>query len=67
MTRIVKLVAGAVLILLGIVWTLQGLNIMGGSGMSGHAVWAVIGVIIIVVGGFIFVRAIREQHAPDDL
>jgi uncharacterized membrane protein HdeD (DUF308 family) len=67
MTRIVKLVAGAVLILLGIVWTLQGLNIMGGSGMSGHAVWAVIGVIIIVVGGFIVARAIREQRAPDQL
>jgi uncharacterized membrane protein HdeD (DUF308 family) len=67
MTRIVKLVAGAVLILLGIVWTLQGLNIMGGSGMSGHAVWAVVGVIIIVVGGFIIVQAIREQHASDDL
>ncbi|MGI8523269.1 MAG: hypothetical protein ACR2K3_08160 [Nocardioides sp.] len=59
MSRTIRLVVGAVLILLGVVWILQGLNVIGGSGMSGHAVWAVIGVIVAVVGLFLVVRARR--------
>ena len=43
-------VSGALLGLLGIVWVLQGLDIAKGSGMSGHAIWAVLGAVLIVVG-----------------
>ena len=35
MGRIVTLVVGAALALLGLVWILQGLDVIGGSGMSG--------------------------------
>lgn len=48
-----KLVLGAVLALIGLVWTLQGLNLLGGSGMSGQPVWAVIGVVLIAVGAWL--------------
>jgi hypothetical protein len=41
---------GALLVLTGAVWTLQGLGYIGGSGMSGVAVWAVIGPLVAFVG-----------------
>jgi phosphate/sulfate permease len=66
MSRTVKLVVGAVLILAGVVWTLQGLDVIGGSGMSGHAVWAVIGPIVALVGAYLIVRAVRTQPVRDD-
>jgi hypothetical protein len=59
MGRLVPLVFGAVLALLGLLWILQGLNIIGGSGMSGHAIWAVIGIITGAVGVFLVVRTLR--------
>jgi hypothetical protein len=67
MGRIVMLVVGAVLVLVGILWTLQGLDVVGGSGMSGHAIWAVIGPIVAVVGAVVFVRTLRTPAAPHDL
>jgi hypothetical protein len=66
MSRTVKLVVGTVLILAGVVWTLQGLDVIGGSGMSGHAVWAVIGPIVALVGAYLVVRAVRTQPVHDD-
>ena len=39
-----------VLILVGVVWFLQGIGVVGGSFMSGDALWAVIGVVCVVVG-----------------
>lgn len=44
------LVAGAILAGIGILWTLQGLNVLGGSAMSGSPLWATIGPIVLVVG-----------------
>jgi hypothetical protein len=44
------IVIGALVVLVGTVWTLQGLNVMGGSAMSGKTLWAVIGPIVGVVG-----------------
>ena len=40
-----------VLILVGLVWSFQGIGVIGGSFMTGEAVWAVIGVVCIVAGG----------------
>ncbi len=48
--RWVLLVVGALLAVVGTVWTLQGLNVMGGSVMSGHSFWAVVGPVVVVVG-----------------
>ena len=45
-----RLVIGVVLALVGLVWALQGFNFLGGSGMSGHGVWAVIGSFLVVAG-----------------
>jgi len=45
-----RVVGGALACLVGVVWILQGLDIKKGDGMSGHPVWAVLGVVLIVVG-----------------
>ena len=38
------------LLVVGGVWMLQGIDVLGGSGMSGHFEWTVIGGILVVVG-----------------
>ncbi|MFC5262131.1 hypothetical protein ACFPJ1_08415 [Kribbella qitaiheensis] len=43
-------VVGAVVALLGLLFTLQGADVIGGSAMSGTTFWAVAGPIIIVIG-----------------
>ncbi|MET7418493.1 hypothetical protein [Dactylosporangium sp. NPDC005555] len=59
--RWVLVVVGALLILSGIVWTLQGLNLLGGSAMSGHAIWAAIGPIAAIGGAVLFLRGVRRR------
>lgn len=57
------LVIGVLAILIGLVWTLQGLNILGGSAMSGHTIFAVIGPIIGLVGLVLVVVGVRAGRA----
>lgn len=42
--------AGVILAVLGVVWTLQGVDVLGGSVMSGSPLWATVGPIVLVVG-----------------
>jgi hypothetical protein len=48
--RWVFIILGVLLILAGGVWTLQGLDVLGGSKMSGDTTWAIVGPIVLVVG-----------------
>jgi hypothetical protein len=59
-------VVGIIAIAVGVVFTLQGTNVLGGSGMSGHHVWAVVGVVLVVVGLGVVVVAgrFRGRHHP---
>jgi hypothetical protein len=52
------LVPGVLLSLAGLVWTLQGLNILGGSSMSGSPLWATIGPLVLLAGLALIVIAI---------
>lgn len=61
MNRRVSLVIGVVLVLIGIVWTLQGLDILGGSGMSGVGIWAVIGPFVALIGVVVALGARRQD------
>lgn len=67
MSRTLKLVVGVVLILVGVVWTLQGLDVLGGSGMSGNAFWAVVGPIVALGGAALVVSGLRTPPAGRDL
>ena len=44
------LVVGIVLILVGLVWTLQGLDVLRGSVMSGSTLWGIVGPIVLIIG-----------------
>ena len=57
----VFLVVGVLLVLTGILWTLQGLDVIGGSGMSGVTTWAVIGPIVAVIGLVLAVIGARRK------
>ncbi|GLY63648.1 hypothetical protein [Amycolatopsis taiwanensis] len=63
MKRWVLLVVGVVLALIGVLWTLQGSNIITGSGMSGQRQWFLIGLIALVVGiGLVISQARRKTE-----
>jgi hypothetical protein len=49
--RLPFLVPGILLLLIGLVWTLQGANVLKGSQlMSGKPMWLVIGIVVAVAG-----------------
>jgi hypothetical protein len=50
---------GVLLVLMGLLWTLQGLGKVGGSFMSGATVWAIIGPIVAIVGAWLVAGALR--------
>lgn len=52
-------VLGAILVVLGGIFTLQGLGYLGGSPMTGVTLWAIIGPILAVVGVALLVRTSR--------
>ena len=54
-------VIGVLLILPGIVWFLQGINVLPGSFMTGQTQWAVYGGILIVVGAGLLWWANRRR------
>jgi hypothetical protein len=41
---------GVLLAVAGVIWALQGFNVIGGSFMSGNSVWAIIGPLVAVAG-----------------
>jgi hypothetical protein len=62
MSRGVAVGLGALLVVVGAVWTLQGLGYIGGSAMSGVALWAVVGPVVVVLGLLLAVRGGRKRH-----
>ncbi len=46
-------IAGVVCVLIGLVWVGQGTNVLPGSFMSGQRQWAIIGLVLVIVGGWL--------------
>jgi hypothetical protein len=61
----IRLVLGVIFIVVGGVWIAQGTGALGGSFMSGEAVWAVIGVIVALVGVALVVGSLRDRRRAD--
>ncbi|MDY0909381.1 hypothetical protein [Microbacterium sp. CFBP9034] len=59
-------IVGVILVAIGVVWTLQGFNILGGSPMSGSSLWAIIGPIVLLIGLALIVAAVvaRRRRGP---
>jgi hypothetical protein len=51
---------GALLVLVGLIWTLQGLGVLKSSSpMTGVTLWAIVGPIVAVTGVVLVARAAR--------
>lgn len=59
-------VVGIGLCLVGVLWVGQGIGLIGGSFMSGQAIWAVIGAIAILFGASLLSGARRTRRDRDD-
>ena len=55
-------IIGVVLVLVGGLWALQGLGLVGGSFMTGSTAWLVIGLVTVVMGVALLVP--RRSHRP---
>ncbi len=53
--------AGALLIVVGVVWILQGLDLLKGSFMTGHAFWAWMGAVAVLLGIPLVLRGMRRS------
>lgn len=60
--KIVLNIVGALLVFIGTVWFLQGINILPGSFMTGQTRWAVRGGIAVVAGIILLVSANRKKQ-----
>ena len=61
MAKPLWVVAGVVMVLIGLLWTLQGLDVITGSSMSGTTTWSIIGPIVLLVGAFVMSVGIRGR------
>jgi hypothetical protein len=59
----VRGIIGALLCLAGVVWILQGSNVLHGSMMSGHGGYAVLGAVTLVCGSALVAWAWRRRGA----
>ena len=59
--KIVLIVVGVLLLLIGCVWILQGINILPGSFMTGQMQWAVYGAIAALVGAALLFAGFRRK------
>ncbi|HEX2356148.1 MAG TPA: hypothetical protein VHI50_06770 [Micromonosporaceae bacterium] len=60
------LALGLLAIVIGAVWTLQGLGYLEGSAMTGERAWAVVGPIVVLAGLVLVAVGLRARgrHTP---
>lgn len=62
--RIFLLVLGGILGVIGVIFLLQGVGVIGGSFMSRQATWAIIGAVGILIGVWLIRAGFRWEPAP---
>lgn len=65
--KIILTVIGSILILLGGIWILQGINVLPGSFMTGQIRWAIYGGIAAIVGIVVIVLANKRKVPPPEV
>jgi hypothetical protein len=63
-TRVLLAVAGALIAVAGIVWTLQGLGYVTGSFMTGATQWAFIGLVTAAAGLLLMGLGLFRRRSP---
>ena len=61
--RWIGLVIGIIVLLAGILWTLQGFNIVRGGMMSGQTMWQIIGPVVALIGLILVIFSARGRAA----
>jgi multisubunit Na+/H+ antiporter MnhG subunit len=51
---------GALAVLVGVIWIVQGVGWLKGSFMTGHLLWTWIGLVLLVVGALAIARGARR-------
>jgi hypothetical protein len=59
----VKLVGGILLLIVGLGWLGQGLNLIPGSFMTGNPMWAIIGAVLVVVAAWLLWSFVQGRRA----
>ncbi|MGZ4436660.1 MAG: hypothetical protein ACXVWU_01400 [Nocardioides sp.] len=62
MRRTVLVVLGGLLLVVGAVWTFQGLGYLKGSPMTGVSTWAVVGPIVAGLGLALGIVGVQRKH-----
>lgn len=60
--RIVLNIVGVLLVLMGGVWFLQGIDVLPGSFMTGEIRWAIYGAITVLIGAALLITANRRRR-----
>ena len=60
--RPLRLVLALLIALVGLVWIGQGLDMIGGSAMSGSSFWAIVGAVLIVVAAVLALIEVRRAR-----
>jgi hypothetical protein len=58
----VRPIGGAILLVIGVLWALQGAGAVGGGAMSGHSQWLVIGLIVALAGVALLISAVARRR-----
>jgi hypothetical protein len=64
MGRTLGLVVAVLMLLVGGLWTLQGLGYVGGSAMSGDETWAIVGPVVAGLGVALALSVLRGRRTP---
>lgn len=59
--KIIQMMIGGLLLLIGGVWILQGVGVLAGSVMTGQSLWLFIGIGVMLVGAGVIYRAGRRR------
>ena len=62
MGRVLGVVVGGLMVVVGAVWTFQGLGYLEGSAMTGVDTWAIIGPVVAGLGVALVIVAARKRE-----
>ena len=62
--KVILIIVGVLLILTGIVWFLQGIDVLPGSFMSGQLRFAIAGIVAVIIGIGLIAYSRRRMGAP---